>query len=653
MRAAARWLGVWAVAAMAAACGGGGDSGGGGPDPNPGTREWTVMVYMAADNNLAVQGILDLDEMEDAGVTGAVSVVTQAEYNPDALAQYQCDASCFGRPNFNTFRYAITQGGGSATNGPDRGPVTDIGNVDMTSPQTLGNFITWAKTNYPANHYLLVLWNHGGGYAGLLQDQTTAGSGLMTMDQLKAGLAAGGGVDVVDFDMCLMGAYETLLKLVGLADYAVFSEETVPGEGNPYTSIIDALQANPTMDGRALASMLVDKFHQSFANNKASTTKSAYEVVGVANLDLALTTLATDLTAQLTTGLGPTIATAASEGQKYTFSELTDLVTFLDSLESQTNDPALHTKIQGVRDAALATNFRIISRARNGSGSGAEGASDVSRSTGLHIVLPSGIGADRFNATGPQSLAAYQALYPGKAWTTFLTAFATGNNGGGTNATFDQGDQSRFESYLVWEQGAISAGADVDFWVLEPDGNIYIPALGSVSPNGTLTNDSWNDGVNFEGYLTNRVVMSGTYKIYANLWRDPQNFQPVYDLAWRQDQDGNFALLFGQGNQPLLSTQVSWLDDADPTLGEVENGDYTDLQYVGFAQLPAPAQGNARAGHVRPLPVSVSTLRKRGPEITKAQVATIRRLMAARAEAGVAGRSAPVIGKPMSFGGRH
>ncbi|MBK8003942.1 MAG: hypothetical protein IPK12_08340 [Gemmatimonadetes bacterium] len=125
----------------------------------------------------------------------------------------------------------------------------------------------------------------------------------------------------------------------------------------------------------------------------------------------------------------------------------------------------------------------------------------------------------------------------------------------------------------------------------------------------------------------------------------------MYDLAWRQDQDGTFNLLFGQGNQPLLSTQVSWLDDADPTLGEVENGDYTDLQYVGFAQLPAPAQGNARH-------LTVSTLRKRGPEITKAQVATIRRLMAARESAVAAGyirpgRSAPVIGKPMSFGGRH
>ena len=42
----------------------------------------------------------------------------------------------------------------------------------MTDPTTLKNFITWRSRTYPANHYLLVLWNHGGGYTGLIQDQT-------------------------------------------------------------------------------------------------------------------------------------------------------------------------------------------------------------------------------------------------------------------------------------------------------------------------------------------------------------------------------------------------------------------------------------------------------------------------------------------------
>lgn len=412
----------------AAGCGsstdpGGGTGGGGGG----GNAEWTVMVYMAADNSLAVQGVLDLDEMEDAGVDPKVNVVVQAEFNPDVLSQYQCDASCFNRPNFNTFRYSIEQAGGSVKNGPDRGPVQDIGNADMTNQATLANFIQWAKQNHPANHYLLVLWNHGGGYAGLLQDQTSAGSGLMSLAQLKTALNGAGQLDVIDFDMCLMAGYETLSKLVGLTAFAVRSEEVVPGEGSPYTSIIDAIQAAPTMSPQTLAGTLVDRFNASYQGSKASTTKSAYDMAGFTNFDMALSALAGDLQTGLAGGLGATISQAAAVSQKFSYSELTDVVSFLDSLNVRVaGQTALQQKIAAVRDRALSPSFRLVSRARNGSGSGQQAASDVARATGLHLVLPSGVGSDNFNASGPQSLAAYQALYPGNAWTSFLAAYTTG-----------------------------------------------------------------------------------------------------------------------------------------------------------------------------------------------------------------------------------
>lgn len=639
------WMtGLVAAVVLGGACGGGGegDNGGG---PGPTTREWTVMVYMAADNNLAVQGILDLDEMEDAGVDPRVAVVTQAEFSPEALAQYQCDAACFNRPNFNTFRYAITQGGGSAQNGPDRGTVQDIGNVDMTNPATLTAFVQFAKQNYPANHYLLVLWNHGGGYAGLIQDETSGGSGLMSVEELRIALAAADGVDVVDFDMCLMGGYETLVKLSGLTDYAVFSEEVVPGEGNPYTAVLNALQANPTMNGREVSSMLVDQFHISFNGNKASTTKSAYELAGFAGFEASLSALAQDLEAGLGGGLGATISQAAAAAQKYSYSELTDLVSFLDSLAVRVpGQTALLNKIAGVRAMATAQTFRVISRARNGAGSGQEPAADVARSTGLHVVLPSGVGSDNFNASGPQSLAAYQALYPARDWTSFLTAYTTGQNQT-PNPMFDQGDATRFEAYLVWEAAAVAANADVDFWVLEPDGNIYIPAFGSVSANGTLSNDSYSDGVNFEGYLTNRVIQQGQYKIYANLWQDPQDFRPVYDLAYRNDQNGPFTLLDGTGSW-VLTTQTSWLNDPTPTLAEVEGGAYTDLQYVGFSTFPVGPAGLRRPDNH----AAASSRSDRRAEMTPAQVATIRRLQAERRQSRESA-SRP-FGQPMPFTGR-
>ena len=72
---------------------------------------WTVMVYMAADNNLAVAGIEDIDEMEAAGQDPEVNVLVQAEFSPTQLQFYGCDASCFNRPDFNTFRYVLRGAG--------------------------------------------------------------------------------------------------------------------------------------------------------------------------------------------------------------------------------------------------------------------------------------------------------------------------------------------------------------------------------------------------------------------------------------------------------------------------------------------------------------------------------------------------------------
>ena len=43
--------------------------------------------------------------------------------------------------------------------------VENLGEAQMTSPNMLTDFIKWSASNYPADRYELVLWNHGGGTA--------------------------------------------------------------------------------------------------------------------------------------------------------------------------------------------------------------------------------------------------------------------------------------------------------------------------------------------------------------------------------------------------------------------------------------------------------------------------------------------------------
>lgn len=556
----------------------------GGPDGGPGggptgKAKWTIMVYMAADNNLAISGIQDLEEMEAAGVDPNVHVVVQAEFSPTALAQHSCDASCFHRPNFNTFRYAVT--GGASVVGPD-GAATDIGNRDMTDPAQLHEFIQFAKQNYPADRYILVLWNHGGGYTGLLTDETSSGGVTMSLGDLPGALAGVGPIDIINFDMCLMGAYETLVKIKALTSFAVFSEQVEPGEGNPYTAIIDAIQANPDATTRAVANTFVESYNASYNGNRASTTLSAYDTGGFAAFEAALDTLAGSLQARAGT-LGSSISAAATASQKYHLPQLTDVGSFLDALRARVSDATLQGQIDAVKALALSSTLRIDSRARNGTGTMLGSTEDVSRSTGLTILMPSGVGDDQLPSTGPASLAAYQELYPDAPWTRFLTAYLTGS---ATTASVDQGTQ-RFEAYLVWNPNAIAAGADIDLWILEPNGNVYMPFVGTLTPNGALTSDSTDAQVAFEGYLTNRYIQAGTYYFYADLWSDPNGFKPVLDVAYRHGQTADFTSLYNP-NFPQLSLDTSWRNDPAATFAKIDAGAYTDLKRVAFMTIAAP-----------------------------------------------------------------
>ena len=45
------------------------------------------------------------------------------------------------------------------------------GELNMGDPQTLADFINWAKTTYPAEHYALIIVDHGTGISGVAEDK--------------------------------------------------------------------------------------------------------------------------------------------------------------------------------------------------------------------------------------------------------------------------------------------------------------------------------------------------------------------------------------------------------------------------------------------------------------------------------------------------
>ena len=120
-------------------------------------QTWTVMLYQDADDKILEQDIyVDLNEAERVGSSDRVNIVTQMDRFKGG---YKGDGNWTGAG-----RFYVTQ---DDDLGRVRSKVVgDLGEVDMSDPRTLVDFVTWAMKTYPADKYALILSDHGMGWPG-------------------------------------------------------------------------------------------------------------------------------------------------------------------------------------------------------------------------------------------------------------------------------------------------------------------------------------------------------------------------------------------------------------------------------------------------------------------------------------------------------
>ena len=137
----------------------------------------------------------------------------------------------------------------------------------MSEPQSLTDFIVWAKENYPADRYMLVLWDHGGGFASGYGVDTlnSRGGGETTMlasEIINAIKKADMKFDLIGFDACLMQDVEYANALEPYADYYLASEETEPGTGWFYTAGFGKLAEDPALNTEDFGKSMISSYDQ-------------------------------------------------------------------------------------------------------------------------------------------------------------------------------------------------------------------------------------------------------------------------------------------------------------------------------------------------------------------------------------------------------
>jgi hypothetical protein len=201
------------------------------------TDDWTLMVYLDADSNLHNAGLDDMSEMASCSNNSAVNIIVlfDGKYAP-------YDESYLYKIEYNN-RYELVDGGAV---------IPPSGECDMSDYNQLDKFVDWAQANYPADKYLLSIWNHGDGiFRGQSDIPMFKGvCGGMQLWEIDGVLETTvDPVDIVGFDVCLLGQIETGWQLSENVDYVIASEETEPFDGWEYTAfdlVCDNSSALPT-----------------------------------------------------------------------------------------------------------------------------------------------------------------------------------------------------------------------------------------------------------------------------------------------------------------------------------------------------------------------------------------------------------------------
>jgi len=225
-------------------------------------KEWTILAYLDADNDMQGPIYYNFKEMEAVG----------SDDNINIIAQWDVRSGTGYVPWTGCRRYYVEKdpyGGSSLYSDP---PLQDLGNVNMGISDTLRDFLIWGVQNYPAKKYAIIFVDHGTGWRGAGNSGTggrwvcidyTSGNYALHVYRLRQAFTEAKAVTGVNFeliamDACQMGNLEVAYDLRNFGNYYTGSEAEDPTrDGWNYTNVLQHLQDNYTWNGSSFATDIV------------------------------------------------------------------------------------------------------------------------------------------------------------------------------------------------------------------------------------------------------------------------------------------------------------------------------------------------------------------------------------------------------------
>ncbi|TET06799.1 hypothetical protein E3J79_00970 [Candidatus Dependentiae bacterium] len=290
-------------------------------------KDWTLIFYLAADNDLGPFAVRNIKQMANVGSTANMNIIIHL------------DIKTLGKKKV-TRRFYVEKEKLIQVNIND--PITQ--KMDSGDPQTLISCFKWGITNFPANKFALFLWDHGTGpldpvtgrifnanelftynattnkldldrsigfleyisiieslskleQRGICWDDSTGN--YLTNQKLDFALRTickeclrGGKIDLLGFDACLMNSIEIAATIKKYTHIMVGSQEVVLGSGWNYQKVLVPF-LHHSLDPVAFAKHIVQAYDETYNVITNDYTQAAISLNHVELLEKNINSVAT------------------------------------------------------------------------------------------------------------------------------------------------------------------------------------------------------------------------------------------------------------------------------------------------------------------------------------------------------------------------
>lgn len=244
------------------------------------SEKWTLLIYLDGDNNLDPYSVDDIEEMKMVGSTENINVLV-----------------LWDRYNEPAYLYKVVPGDLELLSGLTvAGKEVNGAEIYMADWHVLEAFVDYGKANFPADHYMLDLWDHGNAYGYACWDSNAApewqtADRAISIDGMASALDGTGTMDILTYDGCTIGMVEIAHEMSLIPpetvqiDYLVASEEYIPGSGYAYEKILGEMKSMHDLSPEAVAKMLVDTYAECYSPQGQAKGSST---VGLSSIDLSM-----------------------------------------------------------------------------------------------------------------------------------------------------------------------------------------------------------------------------------------------------------------------------------------------------------------------------------------------------------------------------